>query len=334
MKCCRTNKIELYSVESHNIQQRSAADRKHGLPHEVKEIVENLIFEKNVSRPKKLLVELSVREDEILKTVGFPTLDQLRNYLKYRRIKLGDSNNMKGVEDFIKTHKFFSGYDPDKLFVFGEHLGSGSDDDHFYLGFTTLNLLKRIEYSNYLFHIDATYKIIKYLFPLVIFGFTDISRKFHVVAYMFVSHEQETDYQHFFSSLLQLTVDLEINLDVQYLVQDAWTACHNAVLTIFPSATIIMCWFHIMYNIKKHRSLIPEQLYESVVDNIRDMHYAQNEIEFRSLKTKILKNWRKNLLIIEFADYFEEQWLNGLFVNWQLFKTPAGKFTVICLCFY
>ncbi len=80
--------------------------------------------------------------------------------------------------------------------------------------------------------------------------------------------------------------------------------------------------------------MIPEQLYESVVDNIRNMHYAQNEIEFRSFKTKILKNWIKNLLIIEFADYFEEQWLNGLFVNWQLFKTPAGNFTVICLCFY
>jgi hypothetical protein len=134
--------------------------------------------------------------------------------------------------------------------------------------------------------------------------------------------------------LLHLTVDLEINSDIEYRVQDACTACHNAVSTIFPSAVIIMCWFHVMFNIKTNRFLILEQLNESVVDNIQDMHCAQNEVEFRSLKTKILKNWRKNLLINEFAGYFEEQWLHGLFVNWQLFKTPAGNFTVLCLCFY
>jgi hypothetical protein len=52
-----------------------------------------------------------------------------------------------------------------------------------------------------------------------------------------------------------------------------------------------------MFNIKKHSFLVLEQLNESVVDNIQDMHCAQNEVEFRSLKTKILKNWRKNELM-------------------------------------
>jgi hypothetical protein len=101
----------------------------------------------------------------------------------------------------VRSHKYIENYDPNKLFVFGVRLGKGSDDDHLYLGFTTINLLKRIENSNKLYHIDATYKILKYLFPLIIFGFTDISRKFYVVAYMFVSHEQEVDYKHFFTSL-------------------------------------------------------------------------------------------------------------------------------------
>jgi hypothetical protein len=112
-------------------------------------------------------------------------------------------------------------YDSNKLFVFGVHLGTGTDDDHFYLGFTTLNLLKRIEQSNLLYHIDATYKIIKYFFPLIIFGFTDRSRKFYVVANMFVSHEQEIDYNHFFTSLLKITGDLNIVLDIEYLVEFA-----------------------------------------------------------------------------------------------------------------
>jgi hypothetical protein len=171
MICNITGKCVVYSLNSHNIEQRAQTDKHHGLTNQLKEVIETLLFEKNVKRP---------------------TIEQISNYLKYRRLKLGNSNNINGVEDFVKNPTYHPNYDSNKLFVFGVHLGTGTDDDHFYLGFTTLNLLKRIEQSNLLYHIDATYKIIKYFFPLIIFGFTDRSRKFYVVAYMFVSHEQET----------------------------------------------------------------------------------------------------------------------------------------------
>jgi len=55
---------------------------------------------------------------------------------------------------------------------------------------------------NEMFHIDATYKIIKYNYPLIILGITDMERRFHPICYMFTSHEQEVDYDHFFDSLL------------------------------------------------------------------------------------------------------------------------------------
>jgi hypothetical protein len=109
--------------------------------------------------------------------------------------------------------------------------------------------MKRVKYSNNLFHIYAYFKIIKFLFPLIIFGFTDISRRFYVVSFMFVSHEQEVDYKHFFSSLLELAIDLKIHLSIDYLVQVAWLACSKAALEIFPSLLIIMCWFHVMFNV-------------------------------------------------------------------------------------
>ena len=245
LKCCRTGKIKLYSLNSHNILRRAKTDKHHGLTSVLKEIVEKLLFEQNVKRPKKIMIELTSME---IQADSMPTVEQIINYLRYRRLKLGDNNNMEGVESFVRSHTYEENYDPNKLFVFGVRLGKGSDDDHFYLGFTTINLLKRIEYSNKLYHIDATYKILKYLFPLIIFGFTDISRKFYVVAYMFVSHEQEVDYKHFFTSLLKLTVDLNIHLDVEYLVQDAWTATSNAVSEVFDDVIIVMCWFHVMFN--------------------------------------------------------------------------------------
>ena len=59
------------------------------------------------------------------------------------------------------------------------------------------------------------------VFSNVANSYNEISSKFYVVAYMFVSHEQEVDYKHFLSSLLQLTVDLNVQLCIDYLVQDA-----------------------------------------------------------------------------------------------------------------
>ena len=66
---------------------------------------------------------------------------------------------------------------------------------------------------------------------------------------MFVSHEQEIDYKHFFTSLLKITVDLNIVLDIEYLVQDAWNATSNAACQLFDGIVIIMCWFHVMFNV-------------------------------------------------------------------------------------
>ena len=49
---------------------------------------------------------------------------------------------------------------------------------------------------------------------------------------MFVSKEQETYYK-LFTSLLKLTVYLDIELDIEYLVQDALTATSNAPFQVF-----------------------------------------------------------------------------------------------------
>jgi hypothetical protein len=43
-------------------------------------------------------------------------------------------------------------------------------------------------------HIDGTYKITTYGFPLVIYGVTDICGIFHPIAFMITSHETESDF--------------------------------------------------------------------------------------------------------------------------------------------
>ncbi len=62
-------------------------------------------------------------------------------------------------------------------------------------------MLSRVELKG-LFHIDATYKIVQYNFPLIVLGVTDINRTFHPICFMFTSHETEDDDDHFFDRLL------------------------------------------------------------------------------------------------------------------------------------
>ena len=51
--------------------------------------------------------------------------------------------------------------DDDMLF-FGQDFGDGSDENYFHVGMTSIQLLKRcIDGKRRLYHIDATYKVIK-----------------------------------------------------------------------------------------------------------------------------------------------------------------------------
>ena len=61
-----------------------------------------------------------------------------------------------------------------------------------------------------------------------------------------------------------------------------------------------------------------------IFDDIHNLHYTKDEFVFATLKSRTLKKWRKNEDLLDFASYFEEHWLTGTFINWQIFKTPAG----------
>jgi hypothetical protein len=60
-------------------------------------------------------------------------------------------------------------------------LGDGRDDNPFRLAFTSYKLLQTIqEYdanNRGVYHLDCTYKIVKYNYPLLVFGFTDLDSR-------------------------------------------------------------------------------------------------------------------------------------------------------------
>jgi hypothetical protein len=57
-------------------------------------------------------------------------------------------------------HQYYDHIQDDEFFVFGGDFGSGAENDHFQIGFTSKNLISRIK-EGVIFHCDGTYKIIK-----------------------------------------------------------------------------------------------------------------------------------------------------------------------------
>ena len=63
----------------------------------------------------------------------------------------------------------------DNLFLFGVELDNDSDKSHSHLGFTGIKLLEQLNQlrNRGIFHLNATYKIVKYCYLLIRFGFKD-----------------------------------------------------------------------------------------------------------------------------------------------------------------
>ncbi len=103
--------------------------------------------------------------------------------------------------------------------------------------------------NNGIHHIDGTYKITTYGFPLIVYGVSDQAGRFHPACFMLTSHEQEEDFAYFYESLSDLAHLLDVEFDPSYIMQDACDASYNAAKEFFPEATYLMCYFHVKKNV-------------------------------------------------------------------------------------
>ena len=131
-------------------------------------------------------------------------------------------------------------------------------------------------------HIDCTYKLIKNGFPVLIFGITDRAGQFHPIAYHITSHEEEADFICFYEGLKNIAKRLNIKCSPQFIMQDAWSASYNAARKCFPTTEVLMCFYHVMDNVKKHFNLLndkSDEFKESVLYSIREIHLSKTETE-------------------------------------------------------
>ena len=77
--------------------------------------------------------------------------------------------------------------------------------------------------------------------------------------------QREYDYTWFLNAFKAFCFQhLNLNVDdkIKYTIIDACDAEFNAIKAVFPSCTVLMCWFHVIKNIKEviKRLRIPVEL--------------------------------------------------------------------------
>ena len=113
-------------------------------------------------------------------------------------------------------------------------------------------------------------------------------------------------------------------------------AMAKAIKRTYLSCVLIMCWFHLKYNLRKHKSLLPNKAYLIVCKQINKLHECTCAGTYALLLRKTLKSWDQ---YPRFKNYFTKQWINSSFNNWQvciyLKKTQKNKgdFFVSCTLF-
>jgi ribosome biogenesis protein Nip4 len=204
----------------------------------MKNLINDLIYEKDISVPKKISIKLKSKNYVEKRTEGnkvfdVPTLTQVQNYVKYLKSKVCTNNNVQDIKKFVDDHQYYEDINPKEFFIFGADVGNGTEENHLQISFTSTELLSRIP-SGVVFHCDATYKIVKIGFPLIVFGMSDINRKFYPLAFAFSSHEQNEDFRKFFINLTKITMKLNITLAPKFMCIDASKAMAFAINKVFP----------------------------------------------------------------------------------------------------
>ncbi len=126
---------------------------------------------------------------------------------------------------------------------------------------------------------------------------------------------------------MKVCVELNIPFVIpSFIIQDASHAEANAALSVFgPSIQIIMCWFHLIFNVKKHESLtkVKQELREMVLTDLTRLHYCL-EYEYEPFKSIVINKWKSYPELEDFVKYVIPQWFEGTFSNWHIWKSPPG----------
>ncbi|ETN14123.1 hypothetical protein PPTG_22201 [Phytophthora nicotianae INRA-310] len=104
---------------------------------------------------------------------------------------------------------------------------------------------------------------------------------------------------------------MKATLRIDAVMGDAEAAQLNGLVKIagFGNSKYLMCFFHVLYNVRKRIRHLPDLTRAVVYRGILDMHYSLSEEELKSVWSRVMNEWRRDSRLRDFADYFYSQWL-------------------------
>ena len=229
------------------------------------------------------------------------------------------------MEERMKNDQYKETLKKDDSFFFRipKKLGSGSKKDVVHIMMTSRGLMENLQYINDgVFQIDGTYRLTKNNYPWIVCGIVDLRGVFHPIAFMISNQETVYEFSEFFSGLVDLATDLGYIFDPEYVMMDASDATYNAVKKIFKYSTILMCYFHVMKNIKSNcQRPLPPIKYDELLEDIRHIHMCKSD-EYDSCIMKFKHKWDSKSTK-EVYNYCST-WFTGRFCKWQIFHHPPG----------
>ena len=298
-ECMRENVATIEdNEEEHSHDLAGEYDHTNGLPDQFKSAIDDILKFNHDMPPKQVRSRLinNLKMDDV------PPLTQVRSYVYRKRQYLNPTNNLvQPVVEQIMSNLYFPTIRKDQPFYFGVKMnsegtavvGDGSELDRLYVFVTSLQLLEYANQSNQhnlgIFHSDTTYKITKNEFNLFVFGRSNLKHSFYPICLGLISHEQQVDFSSFYKAYDTLCKQFGIQAPPAFLMQDACKAQLNAAREVWPTAVILMCYFHVMKNVKDHLRACgipmdtekhPSPRYKMIMNDIGLLHRCTHSTQY------------------------------------------------------
>ncbi|EGZ23417.1 hypothetical protein PHYSODRAFT_487673 [Phytophthora sojae] len=79
----------------------------------------------------------------------------------------------------------------------------------------------------------------------------------------------------------------------------------------FNSATYLLCFFHVLYNVRNRTRHLSPNHRKAVTEGIMRIHYTADMNTYYEEKEKVLDEWKMVPQLTSFVAYFTNQWLEN-----------------------
>lgn len=227
---------------------------------------------------------------------------------------------------------------------FTDNSNQTSDDEPFVLNYRTSNIEDARTDFQYVFSTprllktalefriiscDATYKVNEHDYPLILVGGIDANQKFHLLAFSVTTREETSNYKFLFETLRDcIKQQHQKDFNPEILVADGAGAIAKGFKEAFVDneVTIVMCYFHVLKNVKKmmgskhHVALVDRG---KIIKDIDDIHDSFSKEVFERSIHLFVEKWKHEYE--DFCSYFADTWLikHPGWYNGFLHKCPS-----------